>query len=100
MSWLPGRVLSGGQAEAAMLIAQTACDVDAGCDPDLRDAGFWSRLDGWAGQRGMPGPAALAQAAAPPAGELTPRCRTVADVLWGAGRTVQAEPAAKILPAR
>jgi hypothetical protein len=72
VSWLAGRVLSAGQAEAAMLIAEAACGVDADCDPELYDEGFWSRLDAWADQLGMPGPAALAQASAALAGELTP----------------------------
>jgi hypothetical protein len=78
VSWLTGRVLSAAQAQAAMLIAEAAGDVDADCDPELYDEGFWSRLDAWAAQLGMPGPAALAQAAAVPAGELTPMCRAAA----------------------
>jgi hypothetical protein len=46
VSWLAGRVLSAGQAEAAMLIAEAACDVDADCDPELYDEGsgrVWMR---------------------------------------------------------
>jgi hypothetical protein len=78
VSWLAARLLSARQAEAAMLIAEAACDVDADCDPELYDEGFWSRLDAWAAQLGMPGPAALAQAAAAPARELTLR-RQAAD---------------------
>jgi hypothetical protein len=78
VSWLAGRVLSAGQAQAAMLIAEAACDLDADCDPELYDPGFWSRLDAWAAQLGMPGPAALAQAAAVPAAELTPRRQAAA----------------------
>jgi hypothetical protein len=74
VSWLAGRNLNAGQARAAMLIAEAACDLDADCDPELYDQGFWSRLDAWAAQLGLPGPAALAQAAAPPAGDLTPSC--------------------------
>jgi hypothetical protein len=61
---LAGRDLSAVQAEAAMLIVEAACDLDASCDPQLYDEGFWSRLDTWAEQPGMPGPAALAQASA------------------------------------
>jgi hypothetical protein len=60
VSWLAGQVLSAGQAEAATLIAEAACDVDADCDPALYEEGFWSRLAVWAAQLGMPGPAALA----------------------------------------
>jgi hypothetical protein len=62
VSWLAGRDLSAGQAQAAMLIAEAACDAGADCDPELYDEGFWSRLDAWAAQLGMPGPAALVQA--------------------------------------
>ena len=81
VSWLAGRALSAGLAEAAMLIAEAACDVDADCDPELYDEGFWSRLDAWAAQLGMPGPAAFARAAAALSGELTPGCSVIADVL-------------------
>jgi hypothetical protein len=81
VSWLAGRVLSAGQAQAAMLIAEAACYLDADCDPELYDPGFWSHLDAWAAQLGMPGPAALAQAAAVPAAELTPRCQAAAGCL-------------------
>ena len=45
VSWLAGRVLDAGQAQSAMLIAEAACDLDADCDPELYDEGFWSRLD-------------------------------------------------------
>lgn len=72
MSWLPGRVLSAAQAQAAMLIAEAACDAGVDCDPELYDEGFWSRLDAWAAQLGMPGPAALAQASAALTEDLTP----------------------------
>lgn len=66
VTWLPGRELDLGQAQAAMLIAEAARDIDAGCDPGVCDGGFWSRVAWWAAQLGMPGPAAIDQAGVPP----------------------------------
>jgi hypothetical protein len=96
VSWLAGRVLSAGQAQAAMLIAEAACDLDAGCDPELYEPGFWSRLDQWAAQLDMPGPAALALAAAALTGELTPGQpprRVGAVACCGAGQRDPGRPA-------
>jgi hypothetical protein len=59
---LPGRVLSEGQAAAAMEIAEAASQIPAGCDPEAYDQGFWSRAAAWAGQPGLTGPAAIMQA--------------------------------------
>jgi hypothetical protein len=43
---LPGRVLTEGQG-AAMEIAGAASQIPAGCDPEVHDQGFWSRVDAW-----------------------------------------------------
>ena len=59
---LPGRVLTEGQAAAAMEIAEAASQIPAGCDPEVYDGGLWSRVDARAGQPGVAGPAAIMQA--------------------------------------
>ena len=49
VTWLPGRVLTEGQAAAAMEIAGAASQIPAGCGPEVYDGGFWSRVGAWAG---------------------------------------------------
>ena len=65
VTWLPGRVLTEGQA-AAMEIAEAASQIPAGCDREVYDEGFWSRVDARAGQLGLAGPAAIMQASGVP----------------------------------
>jgi hypothetical protein len=36
--------------------------IPADCNPEVYDEGFWSRLDVWAGQFGLTGPAGIVQA--------------------------------------
>ena len=47
VTWLPGRVLTEGQA-AAIEIAESASQIPADCNPEVYDEGFWSRVDAWA----------------------------------------------------
>lgn len=47
VTWLPGRVLTAGQA-AAMEIAGAASQIRAGCHPEVSGEGFWSPVDAWA----------------------------------------------------
>ena len=61
VTWLPGRVLTEGQA-AAMEIAGAASQIPAGCGPGVHDEGLWSRADGRVGRFGVTGPAAHIQA--------------------------------------
>ena len=65
MTWLPGRVLTGGRA-AAEQTARAASQIPADCNPEVYDEGLWSRVDAWAGQFGLTGPAGIAQAAEVP----------------------------------
>jgi hypothetical protein len=65
VTWLPGRVLTEGQA-AAMEIAGAASQIPAGCDPEVYDEGFWSLRTPGPGQPGLTGPAAVMQASEVP----------------------------------
>jgi hypothetical protein len=58
VTWLPGRVLTGGLA-TAIEAAGAASQIPADCHPEVYDEGFWSRVDAWAGQFGLTGPAAI-----------------------------------------
>jgi hypothetical protein len=40
--------------------------IPADCNPEVYDEGFWSRLDVWAGQFGLTGPAGIVQASEVP----------------------------------
>ena len=68
VTWLPGRVLTEGQA-AAMEIAEAASQIPADCDPEVSDGGFGFRVDAWAGQPGLTGPAAVMQPSGVPGAE-------------------------------
>ena len=57
VTWLPGRVLTGGRA--AIETAEAACQIPADCNPEVYDEGFRSRADAWAGQLGLTGPPPL-----------------------------------------
>jgi hypothetical protein len=48
VSWLPDRLLTRAQAEAAMSIAEAAGQMPSDCDPELYDDTFWTRVDAWA----------------------------------------------------
>jgi hypothetical protein len=63
---LPGGVLTGGRA-AAIGAAGAARQIPADCNPEVYDEGFWSRVDAWAGQPGLTGPAGIVQASGMPA---------------------------------
>ena len=65
VTWLPGRVLTGGQA-AAVEIAGAASQIPAGCDPEVYDEGFWSPWTPGPGHLGHTGPAAIMQASEVP----------------------------------
>ena len=58
---LPGRVLTGGRA-TAIQAAGAASQIPADCNPEVYDEGFWSRVNAWAGQFGLTGPAGMVQA--------------------------------------
>ena len=58
MPWLPGRVLTEGQA-AAIETAEAASQIPADCNPEAYDEGFWPRVDAWAGQFGLTDPPPL-----------------------------------------
>ena len=66
--WLPGRVLTEGQA-AAIETAEAASQIPADCNPEAYNEGFWPRVDAWAGQFGLTGPAAIMQASEVPGAE-------------------------------
>ncbi|HEY6792064.1 MAG TPA: hypothetical protein VI365_32595 [Trebonia sp.] len=64
VTWLPGRVLTQGQAVTAMLLAETvAARID-----DLADNGhpLWGHIDGWAAELGISGPHAVAESSMSP----------------------------------
>ena len=65
MTWLPGRVLTGGRA-AAMEAAGAASQIPAHFDAEVYDEGFWSRVGAGAGQLGLAGPAGIVQASEVP----------------------------------
>ena len=60
VTWLPGRVLTEGQAAAREIAG--AGQIPAGCGPGVHDEGSWSRADARAGEFGVTGPAAHIQA--------------------------------------
>ena len=62
---LPGGALTGGRA-AAIKTAGAASQIPADCNPEVYDEGSWSRVDAWAGQFGLAGPAAIVQASEVP----------------------------------
>jgi hypothetical protein len=67
--WLPGRVLTEGRA-AATKTAGAAGQIPADCNPEVYDEGFWSRVDAWAGQFGLTGPAGIVHASGMPGGRV------------------------------
>src|SRR5579863_6158358 len=49
------------------LITRPGCHRrPAGCNPEVYDEGFWSRVDAWVGQFGLTGPAGIVQASEVP----------------------------------
>jgi hypothetical protein len=66
---LPGRVLTGGRA-AAIEAAGAASQIPADFNPEVDDEGFWSRVNAWAGQSGLTGPAGIVQASGVPRGRV------------------------------
>jgi hypothetical protein len=67
VSWLPDRLLTRAQAEAAMSIAEAVGQMPSDCDPELYDDTFWTRVDAWAAELGFTGPDAVVRAIEPPA---------------------------------
>ena len=67
VSWLPDRRLTRAPAEAAMSIAAAIGQMPSDCDPELYDDTFWTRVDAWAAELGLPGPDAVVRAIEPPA---------------------------------
>jgi hypothetical protein len=65
VTWLPGRVLTGRRA-AVIEAAGAASRIPADGNPEVYDEGFWSRVDAWAGQFGLTGPAAIVLASEVP----------------------------------
>lgn len=59
---LSGRVLTGGRP-AAIEAAGAASQIPADCNPEVYDEGFWFRVNAWAGQFGLTGPAGIVQVA-------------------------------------
>jgi hypothetical protein len=57
----PGGVLTEGRA-AAVGAAGAASQIPADCNPEVYGEGFWSRVDAWAGQSGLTGPAGIVRA--------------------------------------
>ena len=43
-----------------------ASQIPADCDPEVYGEGFWSRVDAWAGQFGLTGPAGIVLASEVP----------------------------------
>ena len=62
----PGRLMDKEAATAAMGIAEEVGQMPADCDPEVYDAGFWSRVDCLAAMFGMSGPAAVSRASEAP----------------------------------
>jgi hypothetical protein len=69
VSWLPGRVLTGRQAVAAMELADAVGQIPADCDPEVYDDKFWDRVDSWSAELALPGPTAVMWASEPPASD-------------------------------
>jgi hypothetical protein len=67
VSWLPDRLLTRAQAEAAMSIAEAAGQMPSDCGPELYDDTFWTRVDAWAAELGLVGSDAVVRAIEPPA---------------------------------
>jgi hypothetical protein len=66
VSWLPGRVLTQGQAITAMTIAEVLATHDVLKDPVMSGHRLWPFIDNWAQELGMSGPQALAEASRNP----------------------------------
>ena len=66
VSWLPDRVLTRGEAVAAMQIAEAVGQMPADCDPEVYDDTFWDRGDAMAAVLGMAGATAVVLASEPP----------------------------------
>lgn len=69
VSWLPGRMLTGRQAIAAMEVAGAVGQIPADCDPEVYDDESWARVDVWAAELGIAGPTAVVWASEPPGAE-------------------------------
>jgi hypothetical protein len=69
VSWLPGRILTGRQAAAAMEIADAVGQIPDDCDPEVYDDKFWDRVESFSAELGLPGPTAVMWASEPPASD-------------------------------
>jgi hypothetical protein len=58
-----GRVRAHGPGRRA---EGAASQIPADCNPEVYDEGFWSRVDAWAGQFGLTGPAGIVLASEVP----------------------------------
>jgi ribosomal protein L37AE/L43A len=65
VTWLPGRILTRSQAEAAMNIAEELGAIPAGADPEDDDV-LWDCINGWAADLGLSGRDAVARVSEPP----------------------------------
>ena len=67
VTWLPGRVLTRDQAEAAMSIAELVGQISPAAGPEAYDDDtFWSHVDSWAAELGLSGANAVVRASEPP----------------------------------
>jgi hypothetical protein len=65
VTWLPGRVLTRSQAEAAMAIAEEVGTIPAGADPEAYNDVVWDCINGWASRLGLSGRDAVARVSEP-----------------------------------
>jgi hypothetical protein len=65
VTWLPGRVLSRSQAEAAVAIAEEVGTIPAGADPEAYNDVVWDCINGWASRLGLSGRDAVARVSEP-----------------------------------
>ena len=63
MSWLPGQILDRNTAITAMILADTAAEVDLHEGHRL-----WPHIQSWAAEIGLTGPDAITRASQPPRG--------------------------------
>ena len=66
-TWLSDRILTRDQAITAMSIAELVGQIPADADPEAySDGRFWTLVDSWAAELGLPGADAVVRASEPP----------------------------------
>jgi hypothetical protein len=84
---LPVAVTLMGQARARRACyGPRATQIPADCNPEVYGEGFWSRVNAWAGQFALTGPAGIVQASRGARGRVMAWPAAGYDVLTAGGR--------------